>query len=140
MLTAMLVDDHTSFRKLIRDELLSYFPSLRVIEASCGEEVFKGLAASPFDLVLMDIRLGAENGLTLTRAIKANYKDSAVLVLSGFDLPEYREAAAQYGANSFIVKGTDNVVEKIAAVLKCFQRAKARGSPPPGCLSFSQPG
>jgi len=140
MLTAMLVDDNVSLRATVRYELLSHFPSLRVVEASRGDEVFSALAIAPIDLILMDIRLGEENGLDLTRKIKSVFQDNAVLVLSGYDLPEYREEAVRCGANGFLTKGTDNVLEKIVTVFNCFQRAKEGGRAMPGCLWHFQTG
>ena len=55
MLTTMLVEDNASFRKMFRDELLlPHFSSMKVIEASNGEEAFQGLASYPIALILMD--------------------------------------------------------------------------------------
>ena len=47
MFTTMLVEDNASFGQAVRDDLLSRFPSMKVIEASNGEEAFKGLASNP---------------------------------------------------------------------------------------------
>jgi DNA-binding NarL/FixJ family response regulator len=51
--------------------------------------------------------LPGENGLELTKKIKANYPGITVVVLSGYDLPEYRQAALQSNADHFVSKDSN---------------------------------
>ena len=50
----------------------------------------------------MDIRLPGENGLELTKRIKMNYPDIIMVILTNYDLPEYREAARESMADYFV--------------------------------------
>jgi DNA-binding NarL/FixJ family response regulator len=134
MLRTMLVEDNAAFRSMVRDELLSRFPSMKVIEASDGEEAFNGLASNPTDLIFMDISLPGENGIMLTKEIKADNQNPAVVMLSGYDGDEYRRAALQSGANGFIGKDSVGLAEKISTVVSCFHVAKEAGRLKPGCL------
>ena len=43
-------------------------------------------------IVFMDIRLPGENGLELTKKIKKNYPDIIIVILTSYDLPEYRQS------------------------------------------------
>jgi DNA-binding NarL/FixJ family response regulator len=43
-------------------------------------------------------------GLELTKKIKSDNQDNVVVMLSGYDLDEYRKGAFQDGANGFIGK------------------------------------
>jgi len=104
MLRTLIVKDNLLFRETIKSNLLSEFPSIQVIEAANGEEAFKRLVSDPMDLVFMDVRLPGENGFELTRKIKADYKNVTVVILTSYDLVEYREAVARCGADCFIVK------------------------------------
>jgi DNA-binding NarL/FixJ family response regulator len=52
----------------------------------------------------MDIQLPGENVLSLTQKIKARYPRIIVVVVTTYDIPEYREAAFQYGADRFLPK------------------------------------
>jgi len=52
----------------------------------------------------MDIRLPGMNGLQLTQRIKKEYPRIPIAILTGYDFPEYRQAAVQYGADGFLVK------------------------------------
>jgi DNA-binding NarL/FixJ family response regulator len=56
------------------------------------------------DLIFMDIQLPGENGLELTRKIKAVYPNMTIFILTQHDTPEYRKAAFQYGVDCFVVK------------------------------------
>ena len=102
MLRTMTVEDNLLFREAFKGHLSSQFPSMEMIEAASGEEVFERLSSTAVDLVFMDIRLPGETGLELTRKIKAQYKDVTIAILMSYDLAEYREAAARCGADGFI--------------------------------------
>jgi DNA-binding NarL/FixJ family response regulator len=134
MLTTMLVEDNAPFREMVRDDILSRFSSINVIEASNGEEAFKGLASYPIDLTFMDIGLQGQNGLVLTQKIKSDNQDDAVVMLSGYDSDEYRKAALQSGANGFIGKDSADLMTQISTVVSCFHGAKEAGRSKPGCL------
>jgi DNA-binding NarL/FixJ family response regulator len=86
--------------------LHSRFPSIEIFEAADGEKVLKIVEAESPNLVFMDIQLPGENGLDLTQKIKARYPHIIIVVITTYDIPEYREAAFQYGANRFIPKDT----------------------------------
>jgi DNA-binding NarL/FixJ family response regulator len=60
-------------------------------------------ASSP-DTIFMDLRLPGANGLELTQKIKAQSPDTVVVIITNYDLPEYREAAFQSGADHFLSK------------------------------------
>ena len=135
MLKAMIVKDDIFFREIFRDRLLTQYPSTMVIEAGSGEEALKKLGSYALDLIFMDIHLPGENGLEITRKIKAEWQDVPVILISSYDIPEYREAAIRYGANSFIVK--DSVKrDEISKLIRCHQGAKQNGRKP-ACLSFT---
>jgi DNA-binding NarL/FixJ family response regulator len=123
ILRVMIVDDSLSFRELFKAELSSRFPSIKVIDVGKGGEALKYLALYPIDLIFVDIRLPGENGLELTKRIKAKYKDVVVAILTIYDFQEYRKAAIQCGASYFITKDSLSFGE-IAKIIKCIQEAK----------------
>jgi DNA-binding NarL/FixJ family response regulator len=63
----------------------------------------------------MDLRLPGENGLELTKKIKAQYPGIIIVILTNYDLPEYREAAYQCGADHFVSK--DSFLSIIGSIL-----------------------
>ncbi len=106
MFTTMLVEDNSSFRQVVKNDLQSQFPSMNIIEAGDGVEAFQKIDSHLPNLIFMDIKLPGENGLELTRKIKARYPDIIIIILTSHDLPEYREAATQCKADYFLSKGS----------------------------------
>ena len=134
MLTTMLVEDNSSFRRVVRDDLLARFSAIKVIEASNGEEAIKELASNPADLVFLDISLPRQSGFMLGKAIKDHNQNTAVVFLSSYDLDAYRKAAFEVGANGLIVKDSVDLGAQISTVVKCLYEAKEAGRSKPGCL------
>ena len=87
-----------------------------VDEAENGEEAMQKVEDSLPHIVFMDIKLPDENGLEITRKIKARYAKIRIIIITSYDLPEYREAADQYGADHFLAKGSSSREEIIALV------------------------
>jgi DNA-binding NarL/FixJ family response regulator len=104
----LIVEDSTIFRTLLKEVLQSRFPSMEIFEAADGREAMQKIAAHPPGLIFMDIKLPGENGLDLTAKIKAKYPDVIVIVLTSYDTPEYREAAAKAKADHFLAKGSSS--------------------------------
>jgi DNA-binding NarL/FixJ family response regulator len=89
---------------------------MEIFEATNGEEALKKIDRLLPDLVFMDIKLPGENGLELTIKIKTQYPNIIVIILSAYDLPEYREAAYQHKANYFLSKGSSSKEEILSLV------------------------
>jgi DNA-binding NarL/FixJ family response regulator len=120
MFKTMLVEDNPSFRQLVRNNLQDQFPSMDIIEAADGVEALQKIDSHPPNLIFMDIRLPGENGLELTRKIKTNYPDIIIIILTSYDLPEYREAATQNKADYFFSKNsiaTDEIFKFVKTIL-----------------------
>jgi DNA-binding NarL/FixJ family response regulator len=135
----MIVEDHALFRQIFSDTFRSMFPSIEIIEARDAEEALKIVSRYSPEIIFMDIGLPGENGLKATARIKAYHPDLAVVILTAYDLPEYREAAVRFGADSFICKDSMNW-EEISTLVKCYQKAKEENRMKPGCLRFKTEG
>jgi CheY-like chemotaxis protein len=133
MVTTLLVEDNAGFRKRLKDFLEDRFPKIRILEASNGQEAFEQIDRSLPDLVFMDIELPGENGLRLTRSIKEEHPEICVIILTSYDLPEYREEARRCGADRFLAKGAP-VKEICAALESCLAGTGLAGpGPDPSC-------
>jgi DNA-binding NarL/FixJ family response regulator len=113
---ALIVEDNVSFRQTLLEILAARFPFMSIEEAGDGDEALQRIDVFTPDLIFMDIKLPGENGLQLTRKIKAKYSEVVVIVLTSYDFPEYREAAFRFGANHFMVKGQSTNEEILALV------------------------
>jgi len=115
----LIVEDSTLFRELFKEMLQDRFPSVEIYEATNGEEALLQVETLRPNLIFMDIRLPGENGLQLTQKIKAQYPNIIVIILTGYDLPEYREVSAGY-ADYFFSKDsstTQNIFTLVESVL-----------------------
>ncbi|MCK4620378.1 MAG: response regulator transcription factor [Desulfobacterales bacterium] len=117
MLKTLIVDDSATFRKTFKEALCERFPFMLIEEALDATEALQKIKAFLPDLIFMDIRLPDESGLELTRRIKASHPEIVIIILTAYDLREYREAAYDGGADAFIPKSSLNLAD-IAALIK----------------------
>ena len=80
MLKTLIVEDSAPFRQSLREMLCERFPTIVVDEAENGEEALQKIEDSLPHLVFMDIKLPDENGLEVTRKIKARYSKITVII------------------------------------------------------------
>jgi DNA-binding NarL/FixJ family response regulator len=117
-----VVDDHP----VVRDgtaALLAAQQGLEVVgTASSLDEAATLVATTLIDVLLLDIRLGADSGLTMLTAGRGNAPLPAVVVVTAYDYPQYADAALRLGAAGFVLK-TAPVRELVAAI----ERAAAGG-------------
>ena len=100
----MIVDDNAGFREHIR-EFLAPEPDIQVVgEAGDGREAIEKATALEPDVVLMDVRMAGMDGLSATRHIKERLPEVRIIILSRFDVQEYRDAAQASGATMYVVK------------------------------------
>ena len=116
MFKILIVEDNITFRQSLKSVLHSEFPSTLVEEAGDGNDALAKVASFQPDLVFMDIKLPGENGLELTKKIKSSHSGITIVVLTSYDLPEYRQAAEAYGADHFVSKGSSTREEILALV------------------------
>jgi len=116
MLKVLIVEDNRIFREAFKQGLLDYFPSMVIEEAGNGDEALERIKEGSPDLIFMDIRLPGVNGLQLTQKIKKDFPGINIAILTDYDLPEYRQAAVQYGADRFFVKNSFKWDEREALV------------------------
>lgn len=120
MAKILIVEDSDFFRHLLKETLLTRFPEMDITEAGNAEEAVKKIKGFTPDLIFVDIRLPGESGLEFTRKIKSTYPNIPVIILTSYDLPEYREAAREYRADHFFSKGTatkENILTLVTSIL-----------------------
>jgi DNA-binding NarL/FixJ family response regulator len=118
----LIVDDHVVVRDGIR-LLLEQQPDLEVVgEAGEPSEAIEHAVSLQPDVILMDIGLGAEDGVPLIAALGSRVPSARILVLSMFSDGETVRQALLAGAAGYVVKGA-GAGELVAAI-----RAVAVGS------------
>jgi DNA-binding NarL/FixJ family response regulator len=123
----LVVDDHPIVRQGLAD-LIDRQPDLMC----CGEagSLFEGhkaiLTLKP-DLLLLDLRLGASDGLESIKSIKAQFPDLRVLVISQFDEEIYAERALRAGAAGYVMK--EQASEELLQAIRCVLMGEIYVSP-----------
>ncbi len=111
----LIVEDNAFFLQFFRETLRSRFPLLELSEAANGEEAMQKIKSFQPDAIFMVLRLPGENGLDLTKKIKAEYPDIVIVIVTNYDLPEYREAAYESKADHFVSK--DSLLKIINSIM-----------------------
>jgi len=118
----VIADDQALVRAGFR-VLLDSAPDITVVaEAANGTEAVEQARVHVPDVMLMDIRMPAMDGIEATRQIAQADETSAVriLILTTFDLDEYVYEALRGGASGFLLKDTDppELIEAVRVVAR----------------------
>jgi two-component system response regulator NreC len=100
----LLVDDHdvvrTGLRMLLQDQ-----PDIEIVgEASTGEEAYNLAQEMKPDVIVMDITLPDESGISVTKRIKENLPEIAVIALTIHDDEQYFFKMLEAGASGYVPK------------------------------------
>jgi DNA-binding NarL/FixJ family response regulator len=115
-LKVLLVDDHPVFRDGLRF-ILGHAEGVDVVdEAADGQEAVRLAEGTPYDVVVMDVRMPILDGIEATRGVVAT--GAKVLVLTMFEDDATVLSAMRAGASGYLVKGADaeQVVSAVTAV------------------------
>jgi len=107
-LSVLLVEDSRVLAERLRETLLSV-PGVQLAGTVDSEaDAVAVLQRQPVDVVLLDLHLRQGTGFGVLRAIPTDQvKKTVVIVLTNYDLAEYRRAAAALGARHFLDKLRD---------------------------------
>jgi two-component system, NarL family, sensor histidine kinase BarA len=135
----LVVDDNASNRRLLK-ELLKR-PGLTIEEAASGVEALALAGHTPFDLVLMDIRMPGMDGVETTRALRALGDDWAhcpVIAVTAHALEDDRRDLLAAGLQGVLIKPVNG--GELEAMLRRHLAAVPRpASAPPGIPDAAEP-
>jgi DNA-binding NarL/FixJ family response regulator len=101
----VVVDDHPVFRMGLVALLTAIECTDVVGEAASVDEAVRAVDELDVDVVLMDLHLGDESGVTATREVLARRPDVGVLVVTMMDDDDTVVAALRAGARGYLLKG-----------------------------------
>jgi DNA-binding NarL/FixJ family response regulator len=102
-LGVLVVDDHQTFAELLSGALVAAGMRSLGTAGSAAEAVAMAQDLQP-DIVVMDIQMPREDGLSATRRIREVAPDAVVAVVTAHRDPDWVVRAAQAGASAFIPK------------------------------------
>jgi two-component system response regulator DegU len=107
MMSLLIVEDNANMRRMLKS-LLADLASV-IHECADGAEALAVYAARRPDWVLMDIAMKDLDGISATRQIKAAYPDARIIIVTGYDEADLRQAAREAGACGYVLK--ENLLE-----------------------------
>lgn len=102
----LLVEDAVE-DALIVQILLRKAGNFVTVHCQDGDRAVELLGSQGFDLVLTDLNLPGFDGFDLTNYVKENHPEVPVLVITGYQSPEYAERAKEAGAARVLLKPVD---------------------------------
>src|SRR5580658_179591 len=118
----LIVEDHPEIRELVQRYLEE--EGFKVSAADNGEAMRRIMAQDPVDLVLLDLVLPGEDGLTLARDLRLD-SDVGIIILTGRGEIVDRIIGLEMGADDYLPKPF-HLRELLARVKSVLRRASAR--------------
>jgi DNA-binding NarL/FixJ family response regulator len=115
MIRVLICDDQAVVCEGLQ-AILSTSPGIQVVGiANDGEQAVELVAREQPDVVLMDLKMPVMNGIQATRAIRAQFPDVRIIVLTTYDFDEWVFDAIHSGASGYLLKDTprDRLIEAI---------------------------
>jgi two-component system phosphate regulon response regulator OmpR len=123
----LVVDDDASVREMLAEYLGSHGFSVAV--APDGDAMRAEIERVAPDVVLLDLRLPREDGLTLARYLREHY-DIGIIMVTGSGEVVDRIVGLEVGADDYVTKPFDPR-ELLARVKSVMRRMQARPGPSP---------
>jgi DNA-binding NtrC family response regulator len=98
----LAVDDSVDALELIKRHLQP--AGFEVITAESIEEAHRSLSEITFDLVITDMKMPGANGLDLIRHVRDNYREPAILMVTGYPSIGSAVEAVRLGAEDYLAK------------------------------------
>ena len=118
----LVVDDDPSIRDMLADYLGSH--GYTVAQAGDGDAMRTEIERATPDVVLLDLRLPREDGLTLARYLRERY-DVGIIMVTGAGEVVDRIVGLEVGADDYVTKPFDPR-ELLARIKSVMRRAQAR--------------
>lgn len=117
----LIVDDDREIRDLLVARLEAY--GFEAVAVDCGTRMAEELASGGYSLVILDIMLRGEDGLSLCRDVRSSnapYKGVPVLFLSALNETADRIVGLELGGDDYLPKPfeTRELVARIKAILR----------------------
>ena len=100
------VDDHPSMREGIAMVINSHPNMVMVAQACNGHEAIERFREHQPDVTLIDLRLPDMSGIETAIAIRAEFPEARIIILTTFDSDTDRQRALAAGTCAFVLKST----------------------------------
>jgi two-component system phosphate regulon response regulator OmpR len=101
----LIVDDDTRIRTLLTEYLCKN--GFRVNSAATAEEARRKIDGLEFDLLVLDVMMPGENGVSLARSLRGEDRQVPILMLTARSETEHRIEGLEAGADDYLPKPFD---------------------------------
>jgi DNA-binding NarL/FixJ family response regulator len=106
-LRVLLVEDSKVLTERLA-EAIRQIPGVELIATADTEAgALAAVKRDPVDVIILDLHLKQGTGFGVMRALAAAQQRPRIIVLTNYDLPEYKNAAIALGATHFLDKARD---------------------------------
>jgi two-component system, OmpR family, response regulator len=128
----LVVEDDAALQRMI----LNYFGenNIRTLAARNRQEMVRQLGSAEVNLVILDLRLGQDDGLDLLREVRSN-SDVPVIIITGHRRDDVdRVVGLELGADDYLTKPFNlrELLARVRAVLRRFDIGRTAPARDPG--------
>jgi DNA-binding NtrC family response regulator len=123
----LVVDDATATLEMIQRNLT--LQGYEVITATGVYQATNILENTPIDLVITDLKMPKIDGLDLVKHVRQNYKDTEVMMITGYATIEGAVQAIKTGAEEYLTKPFTDA-ELLGAVQRTMDKLRMRKTRP----------
>jgi len=118
----LIVDDHVVVRKGLQ-MIANTEPTIKVVgEAKNGQQAIDQMEQLQPDVILMDIVMPGEDGISVAGKIKNDHPNVKIIVLTTFEDDKKIDAAMEVGADGYLLKDADG--ESLLQAIQAVQRGE----------------
>ena len=128
-LNIVVVEDHDALRDVTVEALIQRGHNVRGVD--CAEAVPEEPGATPIDLMVIDLNLPGEDGISLAARIRAAQPDIGIIMVTARIQVRDRMAGYDSGADIYLTKptSTDELVAAVQALTRRIKPDALRESP-----------
>jgi two-component system phosphate regulon response regulator OmpR len=131
----LIVEDDSDIRQMVAEYLGDH--GYAVSQAQSGGDMREAVERSLPDVVLLDVKLPGEDGLTLARYLRERYDVGIIMVTAARDIVD-RVVGLEIGADDYVTKPFDPR-ELLARVKSVMRRLQSRAPAPQQSVPAQQP-
>jgi DNA-binding response OmpR family regulator len=109
----LYIDDNEDHLFLVKEWLTRRHKELHIFLERDGQKALKRIKADPFDLILLDYKLGDLDGLQVLRRLKREGVECPIIILTGQGDEQTAARAIKLGAEDYFTKGSGNLDELV---------------------------
>lgn len=107
MFKILIVDDEKKHRNGLSRLLYTIYPEDMLLEAESGEQALEVMKLLECDILITDIRMPGMNGMELVQKVRKEFKETEIVILSGYGEFDYAKEAIKYGVSDYLLKPVD---------------------------------